>query len=142
MRQGFDNPGAVTVTETGLGQFQVEVVAGGAAFLADEPVEAGGMGSGPNPYDLLCAALGACTTMTLRLYAGRKRWPLEHTTVRVLHSHGARRPRPLHARGHLGRPPRRDTAAAVAGDRPALSGPPDAGRRGRHLHLAGAAPSA
>jgi len=84
-----DDPEAVTVTETGVGKFQVEVLAGGAAFLADEPVAAGGLGSGPNPYDLLCAALGACTAMTLRLYAGRKGWPLERATVRVLHSRAA-----------------------------------------------------
>ena len=43
---------------------------GDAAFLIDEPVAAGGLGTGPNPYDLLSAALGACTTMTIRLYAG------------------------------------------------------------------------
>ena len=65
------DPDAVTVSETGAGKFQVEVLAPGATFLADEPVEAGGLNSGPNPYDLLAAALGACTVMTLRLYAGR-----------------------------------------------------------------------
>lgn len=85
----FGDRNAVTVTETGVGKFQVEVLAGTAAFLADEPVEAGGLGSGPSPYDLLCAALGACTTMTLRLYAERKGWPLERATVRVLHARGA-----------------------------------------------------
>ncbi|WP_334165128.1 OsmC family protein [Phenylobacterium sp.] len=77
---------AVTVTETGVGKFQVEVLTAGASFLADEPAELGGLGSGPNPYDLLAAALGACTTMTLRLYAERKGWPLKRATVRVLHS--------------------------------------------------------
>ena len=89
MTPATDYPEAVTVTETGVGKFQVEVLAGAAAFLADEPVEAGGLGSGPSPYDLLCAALGACTAMTLRLYAGRKAWPLERATVRVLHSRTA-----------------------------------------------------
>lgn len=88
MTTPIDDPDSVTVTETGIGKFQVEVLAGGAAFLADEPVEAGGLGSGPNPYDLLCAALGACTSMTLRLYAGRKGWPLDRVTARVLHSRG------------------------------------------------------
>jgi len=76
----------VTVTETGVGRFQVEVMAAGATFLADEPVEAGGLGSGPNPYDLLASALGACTAMTLRLYAARKGWPLNRVSVRVLHT--------------------------------------------------------
>ena len=73
------------VAETGLGRYQVEVRVGKSAFLADEPVEAGGLGSGPNPYDLLSAALGACKSMTIRLYANRKNWPLEHVEVAVRH---------------------------------------------------------
>jgi putative redox protein len=89
MTRSASDPDAVTVAETGVGKFQVEVLAGGATFLADEPVEAGGLDSGPNPYDLLAAALGACTSMTLRLYAGRKAWPLARTTVRVLHTRTA-----------------------------------------------------
>jgi putative redox protein len=84
----FDDPDAVTVAETGVGRLQVEVSAAGASFLADEPLEAGGLGSGPNPYGLLCAALGACTSMTVRLYAERKGWPLRRVTVRVLHARG------------------------------------------------------
>jgi putative redox protein len=75
----------VEVSETGAGRFQVQVRAAGASFLVDEPAPAGGLGSGPTPYDLLGAALGACTTMTLRLYAERKGWPLRRATVRVLH---------------------------------------------------------
>lgn len=75
----------VEVGETGKGRFQVEVRAGGTEFIADEPVEAGGLGAGPTPYDLIGAALGACTAMTLRLYAERKAWPLRHVSVRVLH---------------------------------------------------------
>jgi putative redox protein len=75
----------VEVAETGEGAFQVAVRAGGAAFLADEPVEVGGLGSGPNPYDLIASALGACTLMTMRLYARRKGWPLARARVRVLH---------------------------------------------------------
>jgi putative redox protein len=75
----------VQVRETGKGKFQVEVRASGLRFLADEPVSVGGQGSGPNPYELLAAALGACTTMTLRLYAERKGWPLEQALVRVVH---------------------------------------------------------
>ena len=78
-------PGYVVVEDTGEGDFQVEVEAGGARFLADEPVEVGGLGSGPTPYDLLSAGLGACTAMTLRLYARRKGIKLHRTTVRVGH---------------------------------------------------------
>jgi putative redox protein len=53
--------------------------------MADEPVQVGGMDSGPGPYDLLLAGLGACTAMTLRLYAERKQLPLRRTQVRLRH---------------------------------------------------------
>ena len=76
----------VEVRETGEGGFQVEVTAAGTTFLVDEPRAAGGLGSGPTPYDLIGSALGACTTMTIRLYARRKGWPLDHVSVRVLHN--------------------------------------------------------
>lgn len=75
----------VEVRETGAGGFQVQVQAAGTTFLADEPRAAGGLGSGPTPYDLIGSALGACTTMTIRLYANHKGWPLKHVSVRVLH---------------------------------------------------------
>ena len=78
--------GEVIVEETGAGDFQVEVTAGGVHFLADEPVEVGGLGSGPTPYDLLCAGLGACTAMTLRMYARRKGWPMRRVRVCVGHA--------------------------------------------------------
>ncbi|MGY0799573.1 alpha/beta fold hydrolase [Lysobacter sp. A286] len=78
--------GVVTVAETGEGDFQVEVSAGGVHFLADEPPEVGGLGSGPTPYDLLAAGLGACTAMTLRMYARGKQLPLDRVTVTVGHS--------------------------------------------------------
>ena len=79
----------VVVDETRLGRFQMEARVGSAAFLIDEPVAAGGLGSGPNPYDLLSAALGSCTAMTIRLYAERKAWPLERVRVRVGHHRAA-----------------------------------------------------
>jgi putative redox protein len=85
-----NSEGDVTrVAETGLGRYQVEARVGRAALLIDEPVEAGGLGSGPNPYDLLSAALGACKTMTIRLYADRKKWPLSHVEVAVRHRRAA-----------------------------------------------------
>src|SRR5262249_52722406 len=79
----------VVVEETGAGAFQLEVHAGGANFLADEPVEVGGLGSGPTPYDLVGAGLGACTAMTLRMYARRKGWPLDRVRVGVGHARSA-----------------------------------------------------
>ncbi|WP_297695586.1 OsmC family protein [Phenylobacterium sp.] len=75
----------VEVRETGRGKFQVEVRTASGLLLADEPAAAGGLGSGATPYDLLAAALGACTAMTLRLYADRKGWPLRSALVRVAH---------------------------------------------------------
>jgi len=77
--------GAVLVEETGAGKFQVQVSVHGTRFVADEPVDVGGLGSGPSPYELVAAGLGACTSMTLRLYAERKGWPLRRTRVAVRH---------------------------------------------------------
>jgi len=78
----------VEVRDTGRGRFQAEVRTANSRFLVDEPKAAGGQGSGPTPYDLLGAALGACTAMTLRLYAERKSWPLRGVKVRVVHHSG------------------------------------------------------
>jgi putative redox protein len=75
----------VVIDETGKGAFQVEVHAGSASFLMDEPVQVGGLGSGPNPYDLLSAAIGSCTLMTIRMYARRKAMPLERVRLMVTH---------------------------------------------------------
>ncbi|CAN5850871.1 OsmC family protein [soil metagenome] len=77
--------GEVLVQETLAGAYQVRAQVAGNSFLMDEPLSAGGLGTGPNPYDLLSSALGACTAMTLRLYAQRKAWPLTRVSVRVLH---------------------------------------------------------
>jgi uncharacterized OsmC-like protein/fermentation-respiration switch protein FrsA (DUF1100 family) len=75
----------VMVRETGHGKFQQEVTVGPHRFLADEPRQVGGQDSGPGPYDLVLAGLGACTAMTLRLYAERKALPLEQVTVELSH---------------------------------------------------------
>jgi uncharacterized OsmC-like protein/fermentation-respiration switch protein FrsA (DUF1100 family) len=80
-----DERGGVVVRETRQGRFQQEVTAGAHSFLCDEPVEVGGLDSGPGPYDLVLAGLGACTAMTLRLYADRKMLPLEQVTVQLSH---------------------------------------------------------
>jgi putative redox protein len=79
-------PGTVIVRETRRGLFEQEIVAGAHRFIADEPVAAGGLDSGPGPYELLLAALGACTSMTLRLYADRKKLPLTRVQVTLRHS--------------------------------------------------------
>jgi putative redox protein len=76
----------VIVEETGGGRLQQRISAGRHRLQADEPVAAGGLDSGPDPYGLLLAALGACTSMTLRLYAERKKLPLEHISVHLRHS--------------------------------------------------------
>ena len=72
--------------ETGLGRFQQQVTVGQHRFLADEPVDVGGLDSGPGPYDLVLAGLGACTAMTLRLYAERKALPLDRVAVELSHN--------------------------------------------------------
>ena len=78
------SPHEVVVTEIGSG-FAQRIEAGRHVLIADEPVASGGTDSGPDPYALLLAALGACTSMTLRLYASKKAWPLEAVEVRLRH---------------------------------------------------------
>ncbi len=78
-------PRMVVVRETRASKFQQTVSIGPHQMLADEPVAAGGEDSGPGPYDFVLAGLGACTSMTMRLYADRKSLPLERVTVTLKH---------------------------------------------------------
>lgn len=73
------------VARTRATGFLTDIIAGGHGLQADEPIAVGGTDAGPTPYDLVASALGACTAMTLRMYAERKQWPLEEVRVRLRH---------------------------------------------------------
>lgn len=75
----------VSVSTDGEGVFTNRITFDTASLLADEPVELGGTGKGPNPHELLLASLGACTSMTLRMYANHKNLPLEQVRVDLTH---------------------------------------------------------
>jgi putative redox protein len=79
------SPGEVLVQGSAAGFLQ-DVTMGRHRLAADEPTSVGGSDTGPGPYDLLLAALGACTSMTLGMYARRKGWPLEAVRVRLRHA--------------------------------------------------------
>jgi uncharacterized OsmC-like protein len=76
---------SVVVRGSGAG-FAQEIHAGRHRIVADEPASAGGTDTGPSPYDLLLAALGACTSITVAMYARRKAWPLDEVEVHLRHS--------------------------------------------------------
>jgi putative redox protein len=76
---------SVTVSGSAAG-FAQTISAGRHRLAGDEPIAVGGTDTGPNPYDLLLAALGTCTSMTVGMYARRKQWPLEAVTVKLRHS--------------------------------------------------------
>jgi uncharacterized OsmC-like protein/alpha-beta hydrolase superfamily lysophospholipase len=78
-------PDRQVLARTGSTGYQTEIIADGHRLIADEPIALGGSGTGPNPYDLLLSALGACTSMTLRMYADRKQWPVEAIRVHLKH---------------------------------------------------------
>ena len=85
LEQGTERIPGVRVMEAGHGKFAQDILAGRHRLRADEPESAGGMDSGPSPYELLGAALGACTAMTIRMYAEHKKLPLERVTVDLAH---------------------------------------------------------
>ena len=74
------------VVKAGPSRFGQNISVGPHLLQADEPRDVGGNDEGPNPYELLLAALGACTSMTVRIYAERKQWPLQGVQVRLAHS--------------------------------------------------------
>lgn len=75
----------VMVSENSAKPFGQDISDGRHAWHADEPTGLLGQDTGPGPYELLASALGACTSMTLRMYATKKNWPLEHVSVKVRH---------------------------------------------------------
>ncbi|HEX6064762.1 MAG TPA: bifunctional alpha/beta hydrolase/OsmC family protein [Longimicrobiales bacterium] len=85
LAQGEERVPGVRVMETGHGKFVQDILAGRHRLRADEPESAGGTDSGPSPYELLAAGLGACTAMTIRMYADHKKLPLERVTVDLAH---------------------------------------------------------
>lgn len=78
-------PAGVVEVRGSRARFRNDAQAGSHTFIADEPTSVGGTDLGPGPYDLLLTALGACTSMTMRMYADRKKWPLEHVSVQLTH---------------------------------------------------------
>lgn len=116
-------------SSSGLAQ---EIETAGHGWIADEPIDLGGTDRGPTPYEMLLGALGACTAMTLRMYADRKGWPLQQITVELSHEK-------THARDCADCP---DKDAKL--DRIAraiqVGGPLDAEQRARLLEIANKCP--
>ncbi|RSK35438.1 OsmC family protein [Hymenobacter metallilatus] len=80
-----DTPEKAVVVRVGPQDLVADIRAGRHTWLADEPTTVGGQDRGPTPYDLLLSALGACTAITLRLYATQKGWPLEGIEISLSH---------------------------------------------------------
>ena len=125
--------GVVMVEETGRGRFQQRITAGHNSLIADEPVSFGGLGTGFGPYDLLLAAVGACSAMTVRLYAERKGWPLERVRVRLRHTK-------IHASDCADCETRGDARIDEIDKQLAFDGPLDSEQRARLVEIAGRCP--
>ena len=80
---GKDSDAGWVTARVGADGYRTQVSAGAHIITADEPATGGGTNGGPSPYELLLSAVGACTAMTMRMYASRKQWPLEEVTVRL-----------------------------------------------------------
>lgn len=111
----------VIVSGVGESGVAMHVQVGPHALRGDEPAERGGTDTGPEPHELMLAALGTCTLMTLRLYAARKGWPLGNTRVRLTGQRGA------------------DGAYAIE-SHVILDGPLDAAQRARLVEIAARCP--
>lgn len=85
LKDDWPMPADGVIIQTGNGKFGTEVHTVSHRFVADEPSSYGGDDTGPTPYDLLNAALGTCTAMTMKMYADRKQWPFEGTRIHVTH---------------------------------------------------------
>lgn len=123
---------ATVIVRGGATGFAQEIEAGRHRLPADEPVEAGGTATGPSPYDLLLAALGACTSMTISMYARRKRWPLEGVAVRLQHAR-------IHAQDCAECETKEGLLDRIEREI-SLTGPLDAEQRGRLLEIANRCP--
>ncbi len=123
---------AVTVTHVPGTTYQTRIDTGDLALIGDEPVDSGGDGLGPNPYELLLAALGHCTVLTILLYARRKGWTVDGVTVRASHE------RVVVEEEIDGEPMRRKVERIV--QEIALEGDLDDGQRARLLEIAGKCP--
>ncbi len=77
---------AVIVSERPGGVYTQDVKTSRHHIFADEPIDLGSADLGPTPYELLCSGLGACTSITMRMYAERKKWPVDHISVSVSHN--------------------------------------------------------
>ena len=126
------SPREVTVTETAV-RLRQRIETGRHVLVADEPRAGGGQDAGPDPYALLLAALGACTSMTLRLYADRKGWSLEGITVRLSHER-------VHADDCADCETRDDTRVDRITRIIGLTGPLSDDQRGRLLEIADRCP--